>query len=170
MLWPLEKVHQTLLTVFARIILFELDFGTWYNWKGICWLWLNSSNTSELLWIHWFIHLRVFKTLYSLVSHSVSLWVHIVVKNRQVEGLSHLNLHSTVMHTSIILVWCEARRHNGISQWAIDSDNTSWLVNRFHYWSKERAAVTVILFEPIAQALLRHLFPIIDGPAHLFLI
>ena len=49
MLWPLEQVHQALLAVFARILLFELDFGTWYNGKGIGRLRLDSSYASELL-------------------------------------------------------------------------------------------------------------------------
>ena len=172
MLWPLEQVHQALLAVFARILLFELDFGTWYNGKGIGRLRLDSSYASELLrrW-YWLVQLRVVKTLHRLVGDSVPLWVHIVVKDRQVESLCHFDLHATVMHASVVLVRREAGRDDRVIQGTINSDHATWLVNWFDHWPEERATIAIILLESIgARALLCNLLAIVDGPAHLFLI
>lgn len=117
-----------------------------------------------------FVQLCIVQSLHRFVSDSVSLRVHIIVEDGQVKSLSHFDLHSAVMQSSIGFVWCKAGGEYGVVKGAIDSDYTTWLVNGFDYGAEERASIAIILLKAIAQNVLRYFLPVINCLAHLFLI
>ena len=171
MLWPLKKVHETFFTILSGVFFFELDLGARDHGKGVVGLRLNSSNTPQMLLRNWLVEVWIIEALHGFVGDFIALGVHVVVKDGKVEGLGHLNLHSTIMHTLIRLIRIKSSRHYRIVKRAVNSDYITMLVYGLYDWTKECSTIAVVLLKPTCRCvLLSSVLPSVGCFTHLFLI